>query len=372
MAAGGLQGPDMFPGLRHHIFNADGTPSQDMPFWGHGSWEEPGPDQSPSAHSICTPAMNAFTAAAHAEVAAKHAASLAQWVQYLWGTLATLQNKVQELEDWKRRALEDVRKLREEHRALKKKVFEDGLGDDTPASVQLSKLKSLSPSITGDAPQAIFPPGFGEARLADSHSPPGSPSCTKASDWDEAADLPHKNSSLCSISSEFSGYLTEPDTHHEGVLVSIGEVDGFECERAEWRIGQLSTKLRGCMGRALVSSPFSAAGLQDIRFMVCADGKDTTKGPRSRRQKEIYTKKVMEGPLDGCLKLKVSSSPPTLELQYYLKVGTQRRGPFRHNFSENTVCGCDDFGIDWLKQLEADSSLTVTVEILKEPHALPS
>merc|ERR1719282_462590 len=58
-------------------------------------------------------AMNATTAAFHADVAAKHAASLAQWVQYLQYSLAGLQNKVTELESWKKNALEDVRKLRE-------------------------------------------------------------------------------------------------------------------------------------------------------------------------------------------------------------------------------------------------------------------
>lgn len=299
-----------------------------------------------------------------------------------------LQNKVTELEEWKRRALEDVRKLREEHKMLRKKVLdENGLGEDTPVSVQLSKLKSMSPvsvsSAGSEHNQVPFPPGFGQGpelvrlpgRIVSDASSPMNPLSLKVSDEEDAATMPAEIDSMASLASDvsLSSYLTEQDgSHHEGVQVSLVTVDGMLCERAEWRIGQLSTKLRGCMGRALVSSPFSAAGLQDIRFMVCADGKDATKGPRSRRQKELYTKKVMDGPLDGCLKLKVSSSPATLELNYYLKVGSNRRGPFRHNFSESTVCGCDDFGIDWLKHLETDNSLMVCVEILKEPGVLPS
>lgn len=383
--------------LQHPPFDGNGMPRGIPPggFWGSGSWEE---DASTAASaerdSSNAHALNASMAAHHAEVAAKHAASLAQWVQYLWGTLLHLQSKVTELEDWKKKALEDVRKLREEHKALKKRVLEEsGLGDHTPASVQLSKLQSMSPvsvgSVCSDNP--AFPPGFGQGpevarvvpRSISDASSPVSPLCLKVSDEDEETtgatplgSLANKGDSMASLSSldaSLSSFAADQDgSHHEGVQVTNALVDGVMWERAEWRIGQLSTKLRGCMGRALVSSPFSAAGLQDIRFMVCADGKDATKGPRSRRQKELYTKKVMEGPLDGCLKLKVSSSPATLELNYYLKVGAHRRGPFRHNFSESTVCGCDDFGVDWLKQLEADNSLVVTVEILKERAVLPS
>lgn len=100
--------------------------------------------------------------------------------------------------------------------------------------------------------------------------------------------------------------------------------------------------------------------------MVFPEGKELTKGPRSKRQRELYAKKVNEGPLDGCLKIKVPSCPSETELQYFLKVGTSRKGPFRHNFAENTVSGCDDFGVDWLKQLEADGSLLVCVEFVKE------
>jgi hypothetical protein len=153
--------------------------------------------------------------------------------------------------------------------------------------------------------------------------------------------------------------------HLEGVHVAPGTVDGVECEFAEWRIGNLTTKLRGCMGRALVSSPFSAAGLQDLRLMVFPDGKEvTSKGPRTRAQKELYAKKVKEGPIEGCLKFKVPDC--TCVLEYYLRIGGVRKGPFRHDFSESAVDGCQDFGVDWLKQVGSDQSLTVAVEILSK------
>ncbi|CAE8609457.1 unnamed protein product, partial [Polarella glacialis] len=80
--------------------------SEDL--WGSSS---PWPQDSTGSDAASMHVMNATSAAYHADVAAKHAASLAQWVQYLGGTLVRLQGKVTELEDWKRNALEDVRKL---------------------------------------------------------------------------------------------------------------------------------------------------------------------------------------------------------------------------------------------------------------------
>ena len=62
------------------------------------------------------------------------------------------------------------------------------------------------------------------------------------------------------------------------------------------------------------------------------EGKELTKGPRSKRQRELYAKKVNEGPLDGCLKIKVPSCPSELELQYFLKVGTKSKGTISAQF----------------------------------------
>ncbi|CAK0909384.1 unnamed protein product, partial [Prorocentrum cordatum] len=106
--------------------------------------------------------------------------------------------------------------------------------------------------------------------------------------------------------------------------VTEGEVEGKPCEIAEWRIGHLPSKLKGCMGKALVSPPFTAAGHEDVRLMVFPEGKDAAKGPRSKRQKELYAKKVSEGPLDGCLKMKFVPEDGSLVLEYYLSVGSER------------------------------------------------
>jgi len=315
------------------------------------SWPQDGSTDPSAMH---------LNAAYQADVASKCAAGLASHMQYLCGTVMRLQSQVQELEDWKRKALEEVRKLRDEHKMLKRQI----LGEE-------GKMASSGETLTVQRAQTL--PGLPLT------APPGPPPGLAGMPLDPAEEsglaLPKADPSKSSLSSSFQSsrsftsgsMMSDVECGQlEGLQISSVHIDGLDYERAEWRIGQLSTKLRGCMGRALVSSPFSIAGLEEVRLMVCPEGANTRGGPRSKRQKEQYSKKVMEGPLDGCLKLKVSSCPPDLTLQYYLKVGTSRQGPFHHNFHETTVHGCDDFGVDWLKELEPDSSLLVSVEIRRQ------
>jgi hypothetical protein len=297
--------------------------------------------------------MAAAQAHYQANVAAENAAGLAQWVQHLWGQVAHLQSKVTELEDWKKKALEDVRKLRDEHKVLKRRVL-GVAGDDkaleeatapSPVGMVRAKTAPLRGKDGGLSPVTV------DTSLSLMSSETDYRGTSGGSDIAPISDF----SAL-----EFDG----GEGSHEGIQVKVATVDGSSCERAEWKIRHLSTKLRGCMGRPLVSPPFSASGLDGLRLMVSPDGKEcSTKGPRSKRQRDLYTKKIMEGPLEGCLKLKVPSGE-CCELEYYLKVGSVRCGPFKHNIAEDTVLGCDNFGVDWLKQVDADSSLTVSVEIM--------
>ncbi|CAE8631305.1 unnamed protein product, partial [Polarella glacialis] len=340
-------------------------------------------------------AANANCAAMQADIAAKHAASLAQWVQYLWTQIASLQGKVVELEDWKKKTLDDMTRLRFEHKLLRRRVCPAGEVDDEPKlpakakSMPLVladhvddgfKVKGLQTSMTAPASSMRPPPGLEVAQAATeaanakqvrfsapSEKPQGLSCSGSASPQTPSGGVPRSVSSF----SDFGGSLAgEP--LDEGPLEGINVVmsttaDGEVCQLAEWRIGHLSTKLKGCMGRALVSSPFSAWGLEDIRLMVFPDGKEPVKGPRSRRQKELYLKKVSEGPLDGCLKLKVPDCPAPHVIEYFLSIGSVRCGPFKHNFGESTVNGCLDFAIDWLGQVDSDQSLTVRAEILRIP-----
>jgi hypothetical protein len=437
------------------------------------------PDLSPSEDMTShIHTVNAQNAAYHADVAAKHAASLAQWVQFLHSEVAQLQGKIVELEDWKRNTLDDMQRLRSAHQVLRRRVMiqeqeqdagtpmmiatkslptpvgqplllADALGPTAGKGGKKGKVSTSPDTESSSGPGGLRPPpgletitlpGVPANRSGSKGSlapPPNTPAtntaamspvvlphphpleqsspagaawgcdgcskwstdhpnllrnrCTMGCDFDlcqhcykaqearrssplaltlsaEAAASPEVSPTASPLTPGISGERAGDEGHlAEGVHVSPSTVDGVECESAEWRIGNLTTKLKGCMGRALVSSPFNAAGLQDLRLMVFPDGKEvTSKGPRTRAQKELYAKKVKEGPIDGCLKIKVPDC--TRVLEFYLRIGAVRKGPFRHDFSENAVVdGCQDFGVDWLEQVGPDLSLTVAVEILNKP-----
>jgi len=314
----------------------------------------------------------AINAAWHADAAAKSAEWLLELIQSLWSQIGTLQYRVEELEEWKRRTLDEMTKLRFEHKQLRKKLWPEHEVDEvvTPnaKSVQIMLAEHVDPSnATCKAPvkgkglsldesqfslKGLGPPPGLEVRFGGGAAPSEALAESKTFTTDITA---------VSSTSETSSNVAQ------GLHVAKSSVDGTECMRAEWRIGHLSAKLKGCMGRPLVSVPFSAFGLEDLRLMVFPEGKEVVKGPRSKRQKDQYAKKVTEGPLEGCLKLKVPDAPEPHVLEYYLRVGSTRRGPFRHNFAECIVNGCADFGIDWLTQVDSDQSLTVTVEIVSAP-----
>lgn len=148
----------------------------------------------------------------------------------------------------------------------------------------------------------------------------------------------------------------------EAVSLSPCKVEGVDCTRAEWRIEHLSARLKSSMGKPIVSPPFRACGLADLRLMVFPDHHEA-KGVRNRKSKDKYVTAVTKGPLLGSLKLKAASLDKHI-LNCFLTVGTVRRGPFSYDFSEHAMHGCDDFGVDWLEQLDVERScLRVSLEI---------
>lgn len=325
--------------------------------YGDGSYTESGMEADMHAHNATQAAFHADIAAKHAASTANHAAALAQWVSYLWQQHESLQSKVKELEDWKKRTLEDMRKLREEHKQLRKKfggAEEKDEGVKKAASMPVSVQHPISPDSVAGPPGLDLPS-------------PSAPVATQSSGAEADEDDSPDNEAATASAKEDSA-----ETQNEGVVVKDGTVDSDICQRAEWRIGHLSVKLRGCMGRALVSPPFSAWGMEDLRLMIYPDQKESATGPRSRRQKELYNKKVSDGPLDGCLKLKVPNCPAPHVLKYYLTVGSDignRKGPFEHNFAECTVSEPAEFGMDWLLQVDGDGGLSVSVDIIKMAEA---
>lgn len=151
--------------------------------------------------------------------------------------------------------------------------------------------------------------------------------------------------------------------------MSISQMEGGLATRVEWRIEDLRGRLQACMGRPLVSPPFATCGLPNLRFMVFPDARDAVKSARSKERKGMYATMVRKGPLFGALRLKADCLDQSMVLpvvRFHLTVGTCRRGPFLYDFSEQAIHGCDDFGVDWLKQLEdATGCLRVAVEILE-------
>jgi len=152
-----------------------------------------------------------------------------------------------------------------------------------------------------------------------------------------------------------------------GIYVGPAQVTGLDCTRVEWKIEDLRGKLQASMGRPLVSPPFAARGLPNLRLMVFPDARESVKSVRSRERKGMYAAMVKKGPLHGALKLKADCLEHAKVLRFHLTVGAVRKGPFVYDFSERAIHGCDDFGADWLKQVEeATGNLRVGVEILED------
>ncbi|CAJ1389834.1 unnamed protein product [Effrenium voratum] len=148
--------------------------------------------------------------------------------------------------------------------------------------------------------------------------------------------------------------------------ITVGQVDvwGMTCTRAEWRIEDVREKLQASMGRPLVSPPFAARGLPNLRLMVFPDAREAAKGVRQRERKGLYATMVKKGPVHASLKLKADCLLDATVLRFHLTVGNIRCGPFTYDYAECAVHGCEDFGIDWLKEIDDVESLRVGVEIL--------
>jgi len=312
------------------------------------NWEMLGPPPGITAPVdaglVANPGLtnSAYVAGVHAQNATQVALRLAGQVQELYSKAADLEKQVKSLEKWKADALQEVRRLRIEHRDLKRLMTEH-LGLPEPTKPQPETMK-----------RTISEPLRVQAAWTDSFSATGS------------MQLPGKASSFgglseASVPASLPRSLTDLDMDlgaNEGVKVERSACGQFEC--AVWRIAHLTKRLKECMGRNIVSSPFVAWQMEDVRLMVCPEGKDARAG-RTRKQKNMYANKVSDGTLEAGLKLKVPDC--TRSLTYHVKVGNESRGPFAHNFAEHSVSDFVQLGIDFLQKIEQDGSLTVTAEI---------
>lgn len=131
--------------------------------------------------------------------------------------------------------------------------------------------------------------------------------------------------------------------------------------RAEWRVAQLSARLKAGKGKPLVSPLFDAAGVPG-RLMIFPDPQGLVGGVSAKKRQSNFVKMVTKGPLSCTLKMKVPSSTP--RATFVLTLGSMHRfGPFVCNSSEQTMCGPEDINVDWFSVLDKDGSVLVGVEI---------
>jgi hypothetical protein len=148
--------------------------------------------------------------------------------------------------------------------------------------------------------------------------------------------------------------------------ISRSEVEGRASTRIDWKIDDFSGKLQASMGRPVVSPAFDACGLSNLRLMVFPDARDAVKSARSHERKGLYTAMVKKGPLYGSLKLKADGLERATVMTLSLVVGNIHAGPTNYDFSEQAVQGMDDFGTDWLQQVDKGTgALRVSIEVVE-------
>lgn len=172
----------------------------------------------------------------------------------------------------------------------------------------------------------------------------------------------------------------KPAAQPEGALAALGApVDaapqGITIQPAvlggtfiEWGIDGFCSKLQSNGSRPMVSPPFSALGLPNLRLMVSVTAREPAKSARSRERKGAAKSAaaLKRGPLQGALKLKADCLQGATVMTFCLSVGPSKTGPFTYDFSKQAVHGPDDFGVDWREQVDSPSGmLRVGVEILE-------
>jgi len=136
-------------------------------------------------------------------------------------------------------------------------------------------------------------------------------------------------------------------------------------QTVEWRIENVSAKLRTSCGFPLISSAYAVGSVTDLRFLFVPGDKWMTSA-RERKQKGRPARGVTaapSGPANGALKLKVGQPEQAMALNFKLYVGGSEQGPVICDFSEMGVQGVDlDF--DWMKRVDNQGCLSIRFEFL--------
>lgn len=285
--------------------------------------------------------------------------------QALFAEVQTLKHKVASLERWKGQSINDMKNMQNEIKRLTS-LTGGNVGPATKAEkeggakMEATKKGSPDGGFRLPAPEPLMR----AQSTPDPMLPPPGLALPLAPDLNRAASaLPLEPPAMIRGTSD-------PDPGPESLKTELVMVNDVYVPHVEWRIENVRMKLRSCAGKPLVSPPFDAKGLANLRLMVFP-GLDHGRGLRTREQKSKYESMINAGPLNGALKFKVTSAGSHSVLTFNLCVGEVKKGPMTHNFAEHVVQGCDDFGINWLDQIEPNGSLCVGVELLdvKAPKA---
>lgn len=176
-----------------------------------------------------------------------------------------------------------------------------------------------------------------------------------------AADAQTQEASLLVQHDDKAPERSAPLGQREGVHVGPALLNGAACVHVEWQVSHFCKKIVAGAGKPLVSPPFVAAGLPDLRLLIfpCPQ-----QGSRGRQKKSQLAKLVACGPFTCALKLKVPIGDAPV-LTFYLTLGScPPQGPYTCDFGEHPVAGCDDIAVDWPEHADSGGSLRASLDIV--------
>jgi len=156
-----------------------------------------------------------------------------------------------------------------------------------------------------------------------------------------------------------------PGLDPEGINVAKDTINGLEWWVVEWKIVQVQKRMKESLGNAIVSPPFLAGEIEQLRLMFTPIMKDN-----ARRNEDSYHKMVSETP-KALLNLKIDCN---FTVQYFFTVGRGTaqqqfprpgQGPHVHNFAKSTVTEHhDELALGLKDKIDTlDKSLVVGVKI---------
>ncbi|CAJ1452414.1 unnamed protein product [Effrenium voratum] len=135
----------------------------------------------------------------------------------------------------------------------------------------------------------------------------------------------------------------------------------------EWTISNPGSKFKANCGCPLVSAPFSAGSLRDLRVIFApgtlwasSQPKDAKKQKKDKADKKVWLK----APHFGSLQLKFGENPAVKQVTIFFQVNNIRLGPLTACPDHCTSQVCE-FASDWRSLVnKSEGTLTVKVEVV--------